>query len=434
MKKYLTICALMLFCFFLTSCDLEALKKYKNKAESEDKNIINKVVVIPVQAELPHRGDISDYFVTTTRILAENRVDVVPQAVTKCLEVRVEEGDIVKKGDVLAKLDEEEAVASRKQAEAVVRQRKSDYRRIKEGKESGVNSPAEFEAASYSLEQAEASLELQKINVRKHTIKAPINGTIIKKDIQPGAYATSGTPIFQIVDYTSLMLTINVPEKEIPRISKGQEARVTIDALGGEEFMARVRRINPSVDSTSGTVKVKLDFDEEVTTRLMESAFVRVQLVMETHKNALLVAKDSVVEENARKYLFVVKELEEEGEGGTENTDSKNKSEGESKNSKTEDDEEDESPKLIAEKIDVEIGLEDSNYVEIISGLDDSSLIVTLGQHSLKPNARVRISSFDKELEKNMNMSVKDALAEAKAAREKQKTDDSAFAHEFIDK
>lgn len=70
--------------------------------------------------------------------------------------------------------------------------------------------------------------------------------------------------------------------------------------------MPTVRRTNPSVDPVRGTVKVLLDFEDRVRERLREAAFARVKLVKETHDDALIVAKDAIVGENTRKYLFVI--------------------------------------------------------------------------------------------------------------------------------
>jgi len=195
---------------------------------------------------------------------------------------------------------------------------------------------------------------------------------------------TTGVPVFSIVDPASYILPITPPEKELARLSVGQEARISIDSCPGSEFTAKVRRINPAVDPLSGTVKVILDFDEAARSCLRESAFARVRLVMETHQNALLVPKDALLEENARKYVMLVQEGDRDASpeepAGTETE-----------------------PKagahaLMAERVEVQTGLEDSNSVEIVSGITEESRVITLGQHTLKPGSEVFVTNVQEAI------------------------------------
>jgi membrane fusion protein, multidrug efflux system len=163
---------------------------------------------------------------------------------------------------------------------------------------------------------------------------------------------------------------------------------VTIDSIPNREFTAHVRRINPNVDSMSGTVKVVLDFDADGRNYLTESAFARVKLIMETHKNAILVPKDAVISENARSYLMVVKEQAAEGES-------------------------DGKPVHVAERIEIQTGLEDSNKLEVLSGVDDTSQIITLGQHSLKSGSMVVVTNATAQLNEKAAIDPKQLLTDA---------------------
>jgi multidrug efflux pump subunit AcrA (membrane-fusion protein) len=231
------------------------------------------------------------------------------------------------------------------------------------------------------------------------------------------------------------MLAINPPEKELARLKEGQVAKATIDALGDEEFEARVRRINPGVESSTGTVKVILDVDPAIRKRLREAAFARVRLVMETHENALLVPKDALVEENARKYLFVVQKGEAkqpdqartkpEGEASApetkvSETEQPNQDTGSSPESPVKEPEQAEM-RLVAERVEVQAGLEDSASVEILSGVDDNSLVVTVGQHTLKSGSAVKVTNATDEILAKSGLSAEDAL---KAAKEKRAGED----------
>lgn len=334
-------------------------------------------VLIPIHADYPGRSDIAAYFETTSRIQAERRVEVISKGLGLCLKVMAEEGDKVKAGEVLAELDKEELQAQLRQTLVSVEQHKTAYQIAEQSLEKGIGSRAERDNTRFIYEQAQATLNLQQVQLRHQTITAPISGIVTMRHIQPGMLVSAGMPAFSIVDPTSYVLPINPPEKELSRLQIGQEARVTIDSKEGQEFVAYVRRINPSVDPMSGTVKVMLDFNEADRESLREAAFARVRLVMETHENALVVPKDAILEENARKYLMTVREQAQEA------------AEGEASPGQ---------PVLVAERIEVQTGLEDSNTVEILSGIDDTTRFVTLGQHTLKPGSMVSITNARDEI------------------------------------
>lgn len=383
-------------------------------------------VVIPIEAEHPKRGDISSHYETTTRVQAENRVQVLAEGAGECRKLHVDEGDLVKAGDLLAELDTAEMLAKIGQTEVQIRQTRTQYEIAEKSLSQGIGSKAERDNAKFAYEQAQALVEMEKVQLSKLTISAPIGGLVTQRNIQEGQVISPGMPVFQIVDPASFMLVISPPEKELPRLREGQEAKVTIDSLGNEEFSATVRRINPNVDPLSGTVKVTLDFDKDTQGLLREAAFARVRLVMDTHSNALLVSKDCVIEESARRYVFVVREKSvaaesaaAPGEAPAEATEAAATDSAEEGTQEPMQEPtpvtagEAQEPVYFAERVEVQTGLEDSNYFEVLSGIDSETLVVTLGQHNLKSGARVRLSTAESEIKENATVTAEDALKKA---------------------
>lgn len=347
-------------------------------------------VLIPVQTALPGRADISAYFETTSRVMAQNRVEVISKGTGQCLETRVEVGDTVTAGQVLAELDSLELQAQIRQTQVNLAQQKSHMELAKRSFEEGLGPEVEYTNAKFAYESTLAMLDLQKVQLGHQTIRAPIAGIVTQRALQAGMLVSTGMPTFSIVDPKSYILPINLPERELGRLHLGQVARVSIDSQQGELFEAKVQRINPAVDPQSGTVGVTLEFLGDAWERLRESAFARVRLIMETHPNALVVPKDTLLEENNRKYVMVVEE-----EGGTlEGT-----------------------PRLVARRVEVETGLEDANQVEIVSGIGDASRIVTLGQHTLKPDSPVVVTNAEAEILSRAGLSAEEALEAARNKR-----------------
>jgi membrane fusion protein (multidrug efflux system) len=220
---------------------------------------------------------------------------------------------------------------------------------------------------------------------------APIAGVITQKVVQKGMVVGTGIPVFSIVDPDSFLLPITPPEKEVQSLREGQLAEVSVDSAPDKVFNVTVRRIDPAVDPATGTIRVILDFDAADRAMLKDSAFARVKLILETRENVLTVQKDTLVEENSRKYLMVLKKQDATAEAAADAV-----------------------PRYVAERVEVTTGLEDSNFIEILQGIDAESLIVTLGQHTLKAGAVVTITNAEEAIMANIALPAEDAIAASK--------------------
>jgi membrane fusion protein (multidrug efflux system) len=405
--------ALLLAVFAFAACGNPVDSAEPEEAAEPEADVEDPIVITPIEAAAPVRGEISSFLETTTRVTAERRVEVTAKSTGRCEEVLVEEGDAVRKGEVLARLDQSDAQAQLRQAQVQLRQTRAEHERARKMLEAGLISEAEYDNARFSYENAQASVEVQQLQIEDLTIHAPISGVVTQRNVQEGVMVTSGMPVFNIIDPSSFVLYINPVERELPGLSKGQKAEVAIDAMREGDFNALVEWIAPTVDPTSGAVDVRLAIPADVREDLREGAFARVRLITVTHENALLVPKDSVVEENAREYVFVVTdEPAEEAALEEEET-------------LTDAAEED---ALYARRVEVETGLEDSERVEILSGIDDDDLVVTMGQSNLKSGSRVRITNVEDQIAAFSDLDPEEALTAARQERESAQEDAKARA------
>ncbi len=405
MRQTLVMCMLLLAAaVFHAGCGGQAESRVREDGAAESRVAGQDEVRIPIHAARPTRNDISAYFETTTRVQAENQVEVISKGTGLCEAVHVEEGDRVETGEILAELDKRELEAQLSQTRVNVQQTKYQMQKAEEQLDEGLLSPYEAENARFAHEQAEATLRVQEVQLSHQTIQAPISGVVTQRMVQKGMLVSSGMPMFSIVDPESFILPISAPEKELVRLEVGQEAKVTVDSLPGREFTARIERINPSVDLTTGTVKVVLEFEEEAREHLRQAAFARVRLVMETHEDALLVPKDAIIEENARTFVMVVREKKEGEPAPVEAAESL--------------EEVPDEPMLVAERVEVKTGLEDSDDIEILEGIDEETRIVTLGQHTLKSGSAVVVTNAEQEILSRADIEPGEALAIAEQRRE----------------
>ena len=437
MRKILLILGLMLILLGSPGCNVQKRSEQGTDTKPEEKAEEERVV-ISVEAEKPHRASISVYQTTQTRVEAENRVELTSKGTGTCTAVLVEEGDRVRVGQVLAELDKNDMQLQVLQSENQYLQALSEYNRTKQLESEGLAARVELESAEHSLKNAETTLEIQKRQLEDQTIRATIDGLITRKNIQPGVMVSPGTPVFDIVDPASFVLNIQVPEDKLPQLRLKQRAEVTFESIPDETFQAWVSRINPSIDSNpqyKGTVKVRLELARNALKAVREAAFARVRLVMETHENALLVPKDAVDHENERTTVLIVSDEppesgqntgEEEAAAEEANNEMADSSGTESEKSLTGETEGTGKetagePRLYAKRVDVEVGLEDSNSTEILSGIDDDTLVITLGQRRAKPGTEIEVTTAAEQMAAFEDISADEALDRAKVEHEKRK-------------
>ncbi len=421
-SRYARLGVLCLLSVSLASCD-------RGRKESDDKtdDAAQAPLIVPVEAIDPERGDIAAYFETSTRVEAERKVDVTSKSTARCIALFADEGDPVAVGDVMAELEKEEAMAVYNQSEIQTRQNKTSLDLAIKQYDEGLGAKMDMDNARYTYEQSLATLESQKIQLQNLTIRAPIDGIVTARGIQKGMLVSSGFTAFSIMDPSSFILTISPPEKELPRLSIGQKAKVRVDAVPGREFKASIRRINPSVDPVTGTVRVVLDFEKESQNLLRESAFARVKLVMDTRKNVLLIQKEAIVEDNGRKYVYILQEPDGEDIASGQEPVARSEDTTEHGSLLTPEAEASEDvapstppaePALVARRVEILTGLEDSDRIQVFRGLHDTDLLVINGQHSLRDGALVRVTNIQSELDEKADLTANEALDAAKAKRE----------------
>jgi RND family efflux transporter MFP subunit len=399
MTRYLKTAGVVLALFVLAGCGSQRSEAKVDTGEQE-------TIFIPVHAEEPSRGDIAAHFETTARVEAEKRVQVLSKGTGLCITVNAEEGEPVEAGSVLVELDKSELEAQVRQSRVSVEQNKTQLQIAERSYREGIGSKVEWDNARFAYEQALATLNVQQVQLDNQIVLAPISGIVTQRSVQKGQFVASGAPVFTIVDPATYILPIMPPERELPRLQLDQVAKVSIDSVQDREFNATVRRINPSVDPMSGTVKVLLDFEEAARPYLREGSFARVRLVMDTHQNVLMVPKDAVIEENARQYVMVV----EEAQVGSR-TPLPDAAESDP-NTIVEPD-----AVQIARRVEIETGLENSTHIEVTEGLSPGDLVVTLGQHTLKEGSPVTITTAENEIQSSANQTVEEALSRALARR-----------------
>jgi len=117
----------------------------------------------------------------------------------------------------------------------------------------------QLEALRHQIAQTEAGLDQVRIMIDNMTIKAPANGTVVTKLIEPGELAAQGTPLFEVIDMDHLYLQAYAPEPYIGKIARGQEAQIYVDAYPDKPFPAELRYIASTAQFTPREVQTTTD-------------------------------------------------------------------------------------------------------------------------------------------------------------------------------
>lgn len=323
------------------------------QAEAEKKD---EEVAIPVEIAAVYRGDVSAFYSGTTTLEAERDAEVVAKVGGVVEELLVEEGQRVKAGQVMAKLDDDRLRLEVERAKANLAKLEQEYRRNKQLFENQLVSAEAYQRLAYDLDAMRAELELARLQLDWTEIRAPFDGIVARRHIKVGNMISQNEAAFRVTTYDPLIAKLHVPERELNKLVAGQPAELRVDALPGMTFEGAVDRVSPVVDAATGTFTVTVAVDADG--MLKPGMFGRVNVIYDVHKNAVLAPRTAVITEDAKSTVFVVRDGH-------------------------------------AQRQAVKTGYTNNGSIEIIEGLQPGDRVITVGQNSLKDGARVAIVNDD---------------------------------------
>jgi RND family efflux transporter MFP subunit len=319
----------------------------------------NEEPAISVRADKIVREPISSLYSTSATLRADRQATVIARTRGVVRRLAVEEGDRVTADQPLAYLEDDEQKIAAARARTTEETARREHERLSGLYERGLVSVDEYELSRRDAEDAAHALELAELELHRTVIRAPIAGVVVNRHLDVGATVSDGTPVYDLADIDPLYADINIPERHVTRLKPGQEVRLTADATGSDA-LAIIERIAPAVDPATGTVKVTVAV--EGVSGLRPGAFVRVDIVTDTHADALVAARSALVAEGRRWHLY---RLTDDG--------------------------------TSVEQIGVRLGFETGDRVEIVGTTDDGvtlaagDRVVVLGAPALSDGAKVRL-------------------------------------------
>ncbi len=307
---------------------------------------------VPVEVAAVSRQPVSAYIETNGTLEAENDVDIVARAQGPIVELLTEEGRKVAQDQVMARIDPTELHVQVKIAEVALREAERAYRRAKDVFAQQLISQADYDAATAARESAEATLLDRKVQLGFTEIKAPFGAVVVNRTVKLGDNVTPGQVLFRITDFDPLLCKIQVPEKELSRLHKGQGAYLTVEAWPKERFPAQVGRISPVVDATTGTIRVTLVVQGRE--KLRPGMFASVYLEVDRHDDALTIPKSALSLESLGDTVYVAI-----GD--------------------------------VAARRAVKLGFQEADRVEVLSGVEAGDRVITVGQDGLSDGTPIQV-------------------------------------------
>lgn len=335
------------------SLGLTACGKLGFGAKDDTKTNEEKDTAIPVEVVKLGRGAIETVLESSSGLEAESEVKVPARTANRVKHLHVEEGDVVKVGDLLLQLDNDIQLIQVNKAKNQVDEAREEFLRQQSLYQQQLVSDQVFDESKFRLRQLELNLEDTERELGYTEIRAPISGTITHRMVKVGDQIKAGQDLFNIIDFNSIVARLYVPEKELSRIHLDQQVRVESTAFPDKTFQGYVMRIAPVVESKSGMIKVTVGFRD--VGALLPGMYVDADIVTSSKTNALLLPKKAIVYDGEQRFVFKV---------GAENK---------------------------VERVLLEVGLEDADNLEPIAMLKEGDLIVIAGQTGLKDGSHVKV-------------------------------------------
>ena len=351
--------------------------------------------LIPVETVAARTGAISHFITSTANLRPQREVSVASQTEGVVRNVTAEEGDYVRKSQLLCKLDDTQLQirlqsARQKLAQAKLQLEKArilseksnvqventgdELERYQKLYEESLVSEKEVAEVRYRMddlqhdqrvttsesrelthkvEELEAEIREAELEISRTRIEAPFSGFITERTVDLGQAVKNLDPLFQLGDFSPLLAEVFLSERDASEIVVGQFGTVRSGVDPSVTVPAKVSRISPIVDDATGTVKITIELGQSQNL-FKPGAFVRVEIRTDTREDSVLVPKRSVVEEDQEKFVFVADE------------DS-------------------------VRRVLVEVGYESNGDVEILEGLTAGDAVVVAGQGGLKEGSKIKL-------------------------------------------
>jgi membrane fusion protein (multidrug efflux system) len=320
-----------------------------NKAAEvkKEKPPVNAVTLVLSPASITDRINLPGSVEPWTRLMLMAKVGGT------VVEVLATEGDTVKKGDILARIEDDDYRIAVARAEAAYKLAESEYTRDKSIYDKGVIPTSTLDINKTNLAIANADYENAKLMLSRTTVTAPMDGVIQKMDAKIGLQLSVGDPLAEILELKRMKGIIGIPESDVTAVRKLNQVDITIQALGGKQITAKKHFLSSSPSTAARLYNLELEI-ENSEGEVLAGMFLRADVVKEKRENSISVPFYSVISRNDEQYVF----LDVNG---------------------------------IAQKQGISLGIMEKWMVEVTEGLKPGDQIVIEGHRDLEDGQKIKV-------------------------------------------
>lgn len=312
--------------------------------------------VTPVEVYTVNEAEFEDFIELPVAASPYREANLGVTGGGRIVELNVDKGDRVRKGDILLKVDDVLFKAALDQAEANLAYQKKEFSRSEKLFRDGTITEAEYDAAELQLATAKSAAEQAQKQYDDATLEAPFSGIITMRNVEVGDILTPGVSAFRLVDVSRIKVQAGVPEKYIVHFEKGRQVNIVFDALPGQNFAADIDYIAPESNTGTRTFLAEMIIrnpDGVIRAGILGNA----RILRSVVDRALAVPINAMVETQEGRKVFVAR---------SDNT---------------------------AEERTIEIAEANDTLVRITAGLRAGDQVITKGQHDLVNGEKIKIMS-----------------------------------------
>jgi membrane fusion protein (multidrug efflux system) len=261
---------------------------------------------MPVEVSPVVVQTVEDKFEAVGTIEALEKVTVVSEIDAAIEELPFNEGGFIKRGGIIAHLDDAQLAAEVARADAIRAQSQATYERVKAVVDQGAGAPQDLDDAAAALKVAEANLAVAKARFDKTRIVAPFDGIIGARLVSVGTFLRTGQPIADLANIDEIRVTFSAPERYLSKLTQGAAVAVSTTAFPGYEVQGKIIVIDPVVDPDTRSTRVVARVPNSER-KFRPGMSANVSAVLSQRPNSLTIPNEAVFGSGNQSFVFIVK-------------------------------------------------------------------------------------------------------------------------------
>lgn len=277
----------------------------KKKINAANQPVDRSAFAIPVTTLTAGETAVGGTFSVPGELRPRDQAQVMVNAAGKLAYLNVELGSKVTKGQVIGSLDVKQKQLDLAAAELTMNKLKKDDARYRDLYAGKATSEASYDDVHFNYENAKVKVDLIRQQIHDAQVIAPVDGIVVKKNIEVGEYVNPGMMIVEIVDVSRLKADVHVSEHDAYRLKPGQPVTITSDVCPGESFKGQVAFVSPQGDA-SHNYDVEVAVENTAKHALKSGTFINATFDTGAAGNAILVPKSALVDGLKNPFVYLV--------------------------------------------------------------------------------------------------------------------------------